>query len=204
VCSEPEVFEISHLLPCPYGSERVEETDVFEQVRVQPESRWRGKDCDDEENEPNNGHAEEQSNEAEHAHTKVPHTLSQEERPEGEENHHNDCQKRASSVHLLFPLRSLVQPDVVVVVVCVLVLLDLDCPQALDALRLGVVVALVRIFVDLGDSECEERKRKELEAVLGGGAVVDFGKEGVLRPGFLVCGGLDGADCSLDCVVVKY
>jgi hypothetical protein len=38
------------------------------------------------------------------------------------------------------------------------VLLDLDCPQTLDALRLGVVVAIVRMVVDLCDSQREERE----------------------------------------------
>jgi hypothetical protein len=57
-----------------------------------------------------------------------------------------------------------------------LVLLNLDCPQSLDALRLGVVVALVRILFDLGYAEGEEREGQEFEAVFSRDAVVDFWK----------------------------
>jgi hypothetical protein len=53
--------------------------------------------------------------------------------------------------------------------------------------------------VDLGDAEGEEGERKEFEGVFGGGAVVDFGEEGVLGASFLVGGGLEGSDCAFDC-----
>jgi len=52
------------------------------------------------------------------------------------------------------------------VLAALLLLLDLDRPQALDALALWrgrVVVALVRI--DLGDAQGEEGEREELEGV---------------------------------------
>jgi Flp pilus assembly protein TadB len=79
-------------------------------------------------------------------------------------------------------LRAFVQPDVIVVVVCFLVLLDFDVPEALDTLLLAVVVAFMagRVAVDLGYAKGEKREGKQFESVLGGGAVVDFGKEGVL------------------------
>lgn len=79
-------------------------------------------------------------------------------------------------------------------------LLDADGPQALDALGFGVVVAFVTVLgVDFRDAQCEQRQRQQLECVLGGGAVMDFGEEGVLRARFLVRGGGEGADCSQDC-----
>jgi hypothetical protein len=37
-----------------------------------------------------------------------------------------------------------------------------------------------RITIDFAHSESEERKRQQLESVLGGGAVIHFGQEGVL------------------------
>lgn len=43
------------------------------------------------------------------------------------------------------------------------------------------------IGVDFLDTEGQERKRKELEAVLGFGAIGDWWEEGVLCAGFFVC-----------------
>ena len=71
----------TYLLPCVDRPERVEETNIFKQIRIEPEARWYREDGDDEDNEPNNRHGEEQSDETEHAHTQVPHALSQEKRP---------------------------------------------------------------------------------------------------------------------------
>lgn len=82
-------------------------------------------------------------------------------------------------------------------------LLDLDVPEALDVLLLGVVVALMswRITLDLGDTERKEGEREELERVLSRCAVRDFRKQGVLCSGFLVRGRLESANSSLDCTV---
>lgn len=190
----------AYLLPCPRGSERVEEADVFEEVGVQPQTRRRGKHCDDEENQPHNGHGEEQADQAQHTHAQVPHALAEEKRPQREQHDGNDEHERTCGIKLLLPLRALVQPNVVVVVVCFLVLLDADGPQALDALGFGVVVAIVGVLrVDLGDAQGKQREREQLECVLGGGAVVDFGEERVLCARFLVGGGGEGADGSQNC-----
>lgn len=77
-------------------------------------------------------------------------------------------------------------------------LLDLHGPQALSAvLGFGVVVAGVR--VDLGHSQSEKRQWKELEYILGRGAVGDRREEGVFLAGcFGVGGGFNRADSSLD------
>ena len=85
-------------------------------------------------------------------------------------------------------------------------LLDLDVPQALDALLLAVVVALVAwlVAVEFGNAQREEREREQFECVFGGCAVGDFGEEGVLGARFLVGGGLEGADGALDWVFVNF
>lgn len=79
-----------------------------------------------------------------------------------------------------------------------LVLLDLDGPQALDAvLGFGVVVA--GVGVDFGDAEGEEGEGEELEDVFSGGAVCHRGEEGIfLCGGFGVGWGFDGADGTFD------
>ena len=61
-----------------------------------------------------------------------------------------------------------------------------------------MVMTLMRILFCLGYSQGKEREGQELEAVLGRGAIMDFGEQRVLGAGFLVGGGLKGADCSLD------
>jgi len=140
-------------LPGPDGTERVEEADVFEEVGVEPEARGCGEDGDDEDDQADNGHGEEESDEAEHGHAEVPHALPQHEGPEGEEDNGNDQDEGTGGVQLLLHLQAFVQPNVVVVVVGLLVLLNLDGPQALDALGFGVVVAVVGVLVDLGDTQ---------------------------------------------------
>lgn len=50
---------MSYLLPCPHGSERVEEADVLEEIGVQPETRWRREHGDDEEDQSEDCHGEE-------------------------------------------------------------------------------------------------------------------------------------------------
>ena len=86
-------------------------------------------------------------------------------------------------------------------------LLDLDVPQALDALLLAVVVPLVAgrvvLIADFGDAQGEKREGEQLKGVFGGGAVVDFGEEGVLSAGFLVGGGVEGANGAFDCLLVR-
>lgn len=188
----------TYLLPAPQGLETVKEPDVLEQIREQPETRRHSEDGDAEQDQSEDGHGKEQSKQAHHANTQVPHTLTEHNRPKGEEDHSKDTGHNGGGHRLLFPLWTLVQPDIVHHRVDLLVLLDLDGPQALDSvLGLGVVVSCVR--VDLAHSQGQEREREELEHVLGGGTVCHGWEEGVLLcGGFGVGGGLDGANGSLD------
>lgn len=82
------------------------------------------------------------------------------------------------------------------VVICRLVLLYAHCPQALDALLLPVVVALVR--VDFGNTESEQGEREQLERVFCAGAVGDGWEFGVLGTGFFVRVGLQDANGAFD------
>ena len=81
-----------------------------------------------------------------------------------------------------------------------MLLLDLDCPETLDPLRLvcpwGVVVSFMGI--DFGHSEGEEREGKELERIFEGGAVGDLGEQRVLLAGFGVCWRFKRPQCTLD------
>jgi hypothetical protein len=85
-----------------------------------------------------------------------------------------------------------------------LLLLDLDSPEALDTFCLvgagGVVVAFVRIA--FGDTESEEGHREKLEGVFKGGAVSDLGEELVFLARLFVRGGLEGAEGSFDCLLL--
>jgi hypothetical protein len=83
---------LTHLVPCPHRPERIEKANVLEQVRVQPEAGRRGKHRNDEQNESHNGHAEKQSNQPQHAHANVPHTLSQHKWPQREQDNRNNEQ----------------------------------------------------------------------------------------------------------------
>ena len=191
-------------MPSPHRPEAVKESNILEEVRVEPESRRHRKVCDSEENETKNAHGEEETNQTQHTHAEVPHTETQLHRPEREHDDSEDDGERTRSIQLRHDLRALVQPDEVQLIAALLLLLDLDRPQPLDALALGggrVVVALVR--VNLGDAQGEEGEREELEDVFKGGAVGDRGEEGVLRAGLLVGWALEGAEGALDCVGVS-
>lgn len=71
-------------MPCPHRPEGIEETDVFKQVWIEPQSWRNGEHGDDEQNQPDNGHGEEQSYQSKHAHAKVPYTLPEYKRPQRE------------------------------------------------------------------------------------------------------------------------
>lgn len=149
----------SYLLPCPDRSEGVKEAHVLEQVRIQPQTGRVREHSNDEQDQPHDCHGEEETNKTQHAHAQVPHAEPELHRPQREQHHREDTHKRTDSVQLLLPLRAFVQPDVVAVVVGLLVLLDADGPQTLDALGLRVVVAFMSVFgVDFGDAEREERQ----------------------------------------------
>jgi hypothetical protein len=168
---------VTHLVPCPYRPEGVEEAHILEQIRVQPETGCCGEHCDDEQNQSYNGHGEKQSYQSKHTHADVPDTLSQYEGPQRKQNNGNHQQQCSTCIQLLLPLRPFVQPNVVVVIIRFLVLLDLNVPLPLDVLLLSMIMAFVSrcIAVDLGYTKREQREREQLESVLGGGAVVDFG-----------------------------
>ena len=86
-----------------------------------------------------------------------------------------------------------------------LLLLDLDCPEALYTLRLVcprcVVVSLMGIA--FGYSESEEGEGEELEGVFEGGTVRDLGEEEVLLAGFGVCWRFKSSECTLNWEVVN-
>ena len=75
-----------------------------------------------------------------------------------------------------------------------LLLFDLDCPETLDTLFL----LLFGWLFDLGHTEGKQREGEELEGVFGAGAIRDFGQEGVLLAGFLVCRRVEGANGTFD------
>jgi hypothetical protein len=100
----------------------------------------------------------------------------------------------------LLDLRAFVKPDEVEIFAAFLLLLDLDCPQPFNTLCLvsswGVVMPFMGI--DFRYSESEEGQREELEGVLEGGTVGDFGEEGILLAGFGVCWRFKRSECTLD------
>jgi hypothetical protein len=194
----------TYLLPSPQRLKAVKETDVLEEIREQPETGRHDEDGHTEQNQTEDGHGEEETQQTHHPDAEVPDALAEHDGPQREEDDGKDTRHDGSSHGLLFPLGSLVEPDVVHHGVCLLVLLDLDGPKALDAgLWFGVVVAGVR--VDFGDAQREKGEREEFEDVFGGGAVGDWGEEGVLfGGGFGVGGGFEGADGAFDYSTRQY
>lgn len=188
----------TYLLPAPERFETVKETNILEQIREQPETRRHSEDSDAEQNQSENRHGEEQPEQTHHTDAEIPHTLTEHNRPKGEEDNGKDTSHNGHGHRLLLPLWAVVQPDVVHHRVDFLVLLNLDGPLALDSvLGFGVIVSFVRI--DLAHSQREKRKGEELEDVLSGGAVGHGWEERVLLcGGFGVGGRLDGADGSFD------
>lgn len=141
-------------MPAPHGPETVKESNVLEQVRVQPETRRHSEYGDTEEDQTEDGHGKEETQQSHHADTQVPHALAQNHRPQREQHHGEDTSHDGRRHGLLLPLRTLVEPDVMHHSIGVLVLLDLHGPQTLDAvLGFGVVVSLVRVV--LCDAKCE-------------------------------------------------
>jgi hypothetical protein len=98
----------TYLLPGAPRSERVEKANILEQVRVKPKPRRDGEHCDDEDDQPDDGHSEEQPNETEHAHAEVPYSLPHEKWPEWEQHNCNDKEQRTSSIEFHLPLGALV------------------------------------------------------------------------------------------------
>lgn len=193
-----------YLLPTPQRLEAINEPDVLEEVRKQPEARRHDENGHAEQNQPEDGHGEEETQQTHHPDAEVPDALAEHHGPQWEEDNRKDTCHDGGGHGLLFPLWSLVEPDVVHHGVCLLVLLDLDGPEALDAgLWFGVVVASMR--VDFGDAQGEKGEREEFEDVFGGGAVGDGGEEGVLfGGGFGVGGGFEGADGAFDYATRQY
>lgn len=189
----------TYLLPTPQRLETVKEPNILKQVGEQPKTRRNSENGDAEQNQTEDRHGKKETEQSHHANTQIPHTLTQHDGPQREQDNGEDTSHDCSSHGLLLPLRTLVQPDVVHHGISLLVLFNLDGPQALGSvLWLGVVVSLVR--VDLAHAQSQQREGQELEDILGGGAVGHGWEEGTLLcGGFRVGGGLDSADSSLDC-----
>jgi len=146
--------EFAYLLPGPNWSEGVKEANIFKQVGVEPQSRWDRKHGDDEQDQADNCHCEEQANEAQTGHAEVPHSLPDHEGPEREQDDSNDAKECTHGIQFLLPLCALVQPDIVIVVASLLMLLNADSPETLDTLGFRVVVAFVAVRgIYFGDSE---------------------------------------------------
>lgn len=184
-------------MPRPDGPETVHERDILPQIRVQPQARRNGKVRDAEEDHPEDGHEEEQAQQAKEAPAKVVHAKPQLQGPQWVQHDKEDHKQRERRVDLAHHLRALPQPGIVQLLLGVLLRLDLDRPEALDALRLLPVV-VGRVGVDLADSEREHRHGEELEGVLERGAVLDLGQERVLLARFLVGGRLEGSERAFD------
>lgn len=82
----------------------------------------------------------------------------------------------------------------------ILLLFDAHGPEAFyPFLRLlGRVVAVAFVRVDFRDAQGEEGEREEFEDFGGGGFGCDGWEGGVFRGGFLVGGGLEGAEGAFD------
>jgi hypothetical protein len=105
----------------------------------------------------------------------------------------------------LLDLRTFIEPDEVELLSTFLLLLNLDCPEALYTLRLMCSWCVVVSFMGIafGYSESKEGEWKELEGVFKGGAVRDLGEEGVLLAGFGVCWRFKSPECTLNWEVVN-
>ena len=186
----------SHIMPSPNRLKALNNRNILPQIRKQPKARLQHKVRDTEQNNPEDGHREEQSQEDQEPPAEVVNTLPQLDRPKRVARHGKDEQQRQRGIHLAHDLAALPKPHVIHIVPGFLLGLDLDGPQALDALSLlgggRVVVAFVR--VRLVHAEGEHRHGEELEGVFQRGAVGDFGKGGVLLAGFGVFGGLQGSE----------
>lgn len=184
-------------MPCPDGLEAVEEGNVLPQVGEQPQTGCVGEVGDAEENDTEDGHEEEETQQAEETPGEVVDALAQLEGPERVADDEEDDEQGDGGVNLAHHLAALVQPDVVHILLGLLLGLDLDSPQALDPLGLLVVVA--GVGVDLGDAQGEHRHGQKLEGVLEGCKVEDLGQDGVLLSRLFVGGRLESAEGSLDC-----
>lgn len=146
-------------MPAPQRLETVKEPYILEQIGEQPKTGWHRKHRETEQDKTEDRHGEEKTQQAHHAHTEVPHSLAEHDRPQREEYDGEDTRHHGRRHGLLLPLRTLVQPYVMHHGVGFLVLFDLDRPQALDAiLRLGVVMA--RVGIHFAHAQGEEREGK--------------------------------------------
>lgn len=188
----------THIVPCPHRPERIKESHILKQIRVQPQS-WRN--ChhgDTEQYQAEDTHEDEQSNETQHAHTQIPHAQTHHGWPQRE---HDETQQRDHHTHggeHLCPCPRLVEEGIVQFFTDLLLRLDLHVPYALDSLLL----LLRRRRLNLGYTQSEQAAREEGEGNSGGGGVGDFWEERVLASCGLVGGGLEGAECSLDCLAL--
>jgi hypothetical protein len=184
-------------MPRPSRAEAVEEANILEEIRIDPETRRDGEDGKTEDDQTDDSHKEEESEKTQAAHRQIPDTQAHRVRPQREHDNSHHSSQRERGEGLLAPLRALVHPHVVAHVLSILLLLDSDRPESLNPLRLlAVVVASMR--VNLTDAQGEERERKELEDILGALAVGDGWEERVLGASLLVFGRADGTNGAFD------
>ncbi len=186
----------TYLMPGPHGSETVQEGDILPQVREQPETGRGDKIGDAEEDHAEDGHGEEETQQAEEAPAQIVDALSHEQGPQRIEDQDEDGDEGQTGVDLAHDLAALVEPDVVHLLLGLLLGLDPDVPLPLDTFRLlgGVIVARVGIVLD--DTERQHGHGQELEGVLQRGAVGDFGQGRILLPCLVVGGGLESSQRS--------
>jgi hypothetical protein len=78
------------LMPRPNRLETIKEPNILKQVREEPQARRMCEHGDAEEYQTEDAHNEEQADDAEHGHAKVPHSLPHDERPEREKHDNED------------------------------------------------------------------------------------------------------------------
>lgn len=177
-------------MPGPDGLEAVHERDVLPQIGEQPKAGRCDKVGDAKENDTEDGHEEEEAEQAQESPTEVVHAEAKLEGPEGVADDDEDEHKGKDRVQLALNLAALPEPRVVHLFLGLLLRLDADGPETLDALRLlrAVVVAFVR--VGLCDAQSKHRHGKKLKGVLERRAIGDLGQLRVLLARLLVGGGL--------------
>lgn len=184
-------------MPGPDGFEAVHKRDVLPKIREQPQSRRCDEVGDAKEDDAEDGHEEEEAEKTQETPREIVDPLAQLEGPQRVADDEEDEQHGDGGVNLAHELAALVEPGVIHLLLGLLLGFDLDGPLALDALGFLMTVAGVRI--DLGDAQGEHRHGKQLEGVFEGGAVGDFGQQGILLTRLFVGRGLQSTQRSLDC-----
>ncbi|KAI3483106.1 hypothetical protein L1887_54031 [Cichorium endivia] len=127
-------------VPCPQGDERVDESDILEQVGEDPDTRLGDDDGDEPEDEPEDGDGKEEADQAQCCHREVPNAEAHRGGPEREHDAgEHDCD-HSDTGELEPELRTLKEPDVVQLALEELLLVDLDDLGRVLAARAGAAV----------------------------------------------------------------